>query len=349
MDNSYLCWDEHFPDSAEKFYLRVKNFHFIKNNEYDSPFAVGETFFGWHFNPEAGLKLNKNLCMEAGSFLPYDFGTGDRWNFFPTLRLRIKHKSWEGIAGSLINGLSHRLSEPLYEFENHLTARQEYGLQVRYHSNFIFSDLWLDWRKKTFLNSNEREHFRAGYSGDFKMEKGKTSIHLIVQSLAIHFGGQMDTSDAQSFSDFSFVTGIRITAFTYKNLIIISDNRICFGFNQSDEFILNEKPKNSLAHWHNIIFKHPFMELGFGFFRGSNYRFVTGNPWMNSISFTNSRNGLYFDNRNLMMIRASFPFKIYEEIGGMFRTDVIYDNNIGRFDYSMGLYLNLDKIIRLIK
>jgi hypothetical protein len=349
LDNSYLCWDEHFPDSVEKFYLRLKSFHFIKNNEYDSPFASGETFFGWQFNPEAGLKLNKNICMEAGAFLPYEFGTGTQWNFFPTLRLRINHKSWEAIAGSLINGLSHRLSESLYEFENHLTGRQEYGLQIRYHSRYIFSDLWLDWRKKTFLNSNEREHFRAGYSGDFKLEKGKTSTRLIAQALAIHYGGQLDTSDAQSYSDFSFVTGIRLIVFTYNKLDIISDNRICFGYNQSDAFILGNTPKNCFALWHNIIIKHPFIELGFGLFRGSRYRYETGNPWMNSISFANSRNVLYFNNRNLILIRASFPFKIYQEIGGMFRADVIYDNNVGRFDYSMGLYLNLDKIIRLIK
>lgn len=349
LDNSCLLWDETLADSVEKFYVRIKSFHFIKDNEYDSPFANGETFFGWQFNPEAGLKINKNICMEAGAYLPYDFGTGARWNFYPTLRLRIKHQSWEGIAGSLINGLSHRLSEPLYEFENHLSERQEYGLQLRYISRSVFSDLWLDWRNKTFLNSNEREHLRAGLSGEVKMEEGKTSTRLIVQALATHYGGQLDTSSFQSFSDFSFASGVRLTVFKFKELNIISDNRICIGYNQSDEFIFGDKPQNSFAFWHNIIIKHPFVELGFGFFKGNRYRYETGNPWMNSVSFANSRNGLYFEKRNLILLRASFPFKIYEEISGMFRADIIYDMNIERFDYSMGLYLNLDKIIPLIK
>lgn len=349
LDNSHLCWDEHFPDSVEKFYVRLKSFHFIKNNEYDSPFAYGETFFGWQFNPEAGLKLNKNISLEAGTYLPYDFGSGSRWIFFPTLRLRIKHKSWEGIAGSLINGLSHRLSEPLFEFENHLTERQEYGIQIRHNSPTLFSDLWLDWRKKTFFNSNEQEHFRAGFSGDFKLEEGKTSTHLIVQALAIHYGGQLDTSSSPSFSDFSFAFGVRLTVFKFNKLNILSDNRICIGYNQSDEFIFGDKPQNSFALWHNIIFKFPFMELGFGSFTGSRYRYETGNPWMNSISFANSRNILYFVNRNLFLIRTSFYFKIYQEIDGLFRAEVICDNNLKRFDYSMGLYLNLDKIIPLIK
>ncbi|MCX8081510.1 MAG: hypothetical protein N3F09_09770 [Bacteroidia bacterium] len=348
LDNSKLFWDDSFPDSVSMFFFHYKSLNFIKNNEYDTPFANGDTHFGWQLNPEFGLKLNQHLTAEAGIYLPYFFGTGPTWKFYPSFRIRLNTKGFEAIAGSLVNGLNHRLSEPLYEFENHLLQRQEYGLQLRYIKKKIFADLWLDWRNKIFLNDSRQEHFRSGYSLEFQTGYEKLKIYFPLQALALHYGGQLDTTGAPAYSDFAFVNGAKFSI-ALPSFTLMPDFRLVVAYQQSDVFFLLQNPKVKFAYWANFILRHKNFEFAQGYFYGQHYRLESGNPWMHSISFLNSRNKVYFNKRQILLTRFSLPFEVYTHFKGLFRLELIYDLNIRQMDYSMGLFMNVDELIRFNK
>jgi len=346
LDNSFLCWDDSTVHKEKNIFIHLKAHHFIKDNEYDSPFALGDTYFGWQLNPEAGFCIRKNLTAEAGFYMPYFYGSGAVWQVYPSLRIRYAIRKAELIAGTLVNSLSHQLTESLYEFEEFLTRRPEYGLQLRYKNQQHFHDLWLDWRKKSFFLSREREHFRAGYSGKYTRSfHHNYNMSVILQSMALHYGGQLDTSRSPSYSDFGFCGGILAEKKFFEASLRL-DARFCMSYNQSDVYILNTLPKATPATWLQIIFRCHLLELSGGYFFSRGYRFETANRFMNSLSYFESRNTLYFRERRVFFIRASVPFDL-SGLKGIFRTDIIYDNNINRWDYSVGLYLNVEEFISI--
>jgi len=210
-DDQRLFWDRSPPEALEVGHLElaVRYLGFLEDNEYRNAIADGTTLFGQRLLAKVVHRPAPFARLEAGAVLFHRFGDQRLPRLAPFLRA---HLQWGGLAlifGSLEGQLTHRLIEPLFDYEQHLTRPFEEGAQLRFENERFFADLWVDWVTMIRPGDAFQEEVHVGLSTALTLLRGAHGrLELPLQGTAVHRGGTIDSSSAQLTTSLDGAVGL---------------------------------------------------------------------------------------------------------------------------------------------
>lgn len=179
----------------KEIYLKIDNLNFNKNNEYFNLIADGYTILGTQLHPKISYKPHPQFQLELGVFGLYNFGNEAYSKIIPTFSLDYKLWKLDMTVGTLHNENLHQLIAPFMTDETLLDERRlENGSQLRYQSDRLHLDAWLNW--ETFIKKGDAKHEElvAGMTLDYLLvNQSKWQLRIPVQNLFYHHGGQVNT------------------------------------------------------------------------------------------------------------------------------------------------------------
>jgi hypothetical protein len=327
-------------DSAGvKFGLEV--FGYIRNNEFREDPVPGYTLFGYQFRPYFSYFPTGRIRLDAGGFFQKDFGEDNFTEIRPILSIKYAVKNFSMIFGTLEGAMSHRLIEPMYNFENLISRRIEDGLQLKYINDRIFFDTWIEWINMLDFGEDALEEFNFGISMNVRLlETSAIRICLPVQLLANHQGGEIDVSDEPANTILNSAAGIGMEIPLEKNGLLESirldgyygffnstDDPGYLPFLEGDGWLLNLSGKSGwfemmISYWHGDRFYAPY-----------------GGPHYQSVFFDLEKVPEIQEQRDLLYFRMFFEQDLARGLSLSIRFEPVYDIGNGQFDHTEGLYL----------
>lgn len=191
-------------DSLSMFEWRVDALSFFKNNEYES--QSGYTLIGYRLDPEFRFNANQKYSLGLKVDALQYFGKNKYNIFYPYFNMRyIPNPNLQINLGYLDDNLDHGFCEPLFDSENFLKDSIENGFQIKYKSERIKSDLFLNWHNFILWGDDDKERFLVGNVSSFKIIK-EQNLYFTLEFLISHRGGEIDSckESMQSLANASF-------------------------------------------------------------------------------------------------------------------------------------------------
>lgn len=333
--------------------IRLSTLGFTKNNEYFNKITDGYTLFGYHLLPTLYYQPAPNFRIDAGAFLHKDFGTKGYYEIQPVFTFRYQHGHHQLLFGTLEGNVSHRLVEPLQDFESVMLRRLEHGIQWRYADNsHWWVDAWIDWLKMIYPYSPFKEEVRGGLSCFYSVvQQPQHHLQLVAQFTAYHKGGQIDTLRAVPLiTDVHFAPGLKYSYTIHGLKLIDGITAECYAVGYSDRsFDKIRTYKNGYGLYPNLTIHMPITDVMFSYWHGHNYVNNFGGRLYPTLS-NNLWNPGYEDNpRQLLIIRFMKDFKLFSDCFLSTRFEPFFDLKTGSFEFSHGLYFNFRKSIGITK
>lgn len=182
-----------------KFFLKIRNTNFLRNNEYFGPMVKGYTLLGYLFNPQVSYQMSPKTMITAGwSFLKYD-GDQGIYQSEPTLSFQYEiTPNVRLVLGTLYGTMEHKMIDPLLNSERYFTHHNENGIQFLFNYPRLRSDVWINWEAFEHQGSAFQEEFTQGTSTDLRLTplSSKHCLSMAFQSTLCHKGGQIDSVNA---------------------------------------------------------------------------------------------------------------------------------------------------------
>jgi hypothetical protein len=329
------------PAYSSNLYLEINTLGFVKNNEYFNKILEGYTLFGYQLNPKLVYFPSPNVRVEAGVFAWKDFGNNRYSSLAPTFTIKYQKESLAFVFGTLEGSLSHRLIEPLYDFERVITNRLENGAQFLYNHKYLYLDAWINWESMIYPGSTHQEVLTAGLSSTVKVldsEAWKVSFPL--QFLTWHRGGQINTSNLPASTLVNGTAGISIhrslsPAGFFRH--IRTDNYVVYH----KDLIANISPfQEGTGSYINMTLGTAWLDIMGSYWHGNRYVSSRGGPLYQSVSSISDNEGYTEPQRELFILRLLHNSKLTEQLVLSTRLEPIYDFNSKEIEFSFGLYLN---------
>ena len=217
---------------------------FFHDNEYQSSILDGYSLPGIRLTPHLAFNPLKQVNIEAGAsmlfyngankypcYAYHDIGTwkGNQYqsgcHVLPWVRLQASLKHLDVVVGNIYGGSNHKLTAPMFNAEQNLSADPEMGAQILVHRKHFVSDTWLNWQSYIFELDSHQEAFTVGES--MRILWGKTDQKLQwftpIQVTIQHRGGEQDTTamGVQTFCNASVGIGCYIQPIR-KNIDYVS-------------------------------------------------------------------------------------------------------------------------------
>lgn len=189
---------------------------FFHDNEYSSDIRKGYSLPGVRIIPHLAYNPIQQINIELGAsmlfyngankypcYAYHDIGTwkGDQYqhgaHVLPWVRLQASLKHIDVVLGNIYGGSNHRLSTPLYNAEQNLSADPENGIQILVHRRHFEADTWLNWQSYIFEESSHQEAFTVGENMRLLWGKtgGRWQWYTPLQVLIQHRGGEQDNTN----------------------------------------------------------------------------------------------------------------------------------------------------------
>ena len=349
LDNSFFHDD--YPISSEdsaKIKLGVEFLGFLRNNEFKGEIIPGFTLFGYQFKPYITYFPSSRIRLELGGFFLKDFGNNEFREIRPLVTVKYVNRNFSMLFGTLEGALSHRLIEPLYNFERIINERIEDGFQLKYSNHRIYADAWIEWVNMIEFGDDALEEFNVGFSFNHQiLNYKKFKLEIPLQLLANHRGGEIDTSVEPANTLFNASVGLgfvfpihdnTLKAFridSYYTKFITSGNYSGLPFSDGEGWFLNV---SSELKW---------IVLLMSYWHGNQFYAPNGGPLYQSLSFDYANDNYLEFQRDLLFMRVLFEHEFRGGLTLAFRFEPVFDFNNNHFDHSEGLYLRfrMDRVL----
>lgn len=327
---------------SNALYIGVNALGFNKNNEYFNDIADGFTLFGFQFNPYVSYQVGDRFKFSGGLYLQKDFGNDDFSEIAPTFTAQYTFLNGRVLFGTLEGATSHRLIEPLFDFERVLINRLENGFQFKIDKPGLFLDIWADWQNMIYRGDNDQEEVTAGVSFQKQITDGGIKISVPVQALVFHRGGQIDSSPLplQTFvntavgvvldkhvSDAGYIREARFEA--YHSYYRDYSNTQLQTFKDGDGLYLNASVKTKIH-----------LDIMASYWRGNEFISIQGGQLYPSVSSTFKDPSVVEPQRELLIFRFLHTLKISDHIFVSTRFEPHLDLGNGDFEFSHAFYVN---------
>lgn len=330
------------PRDSNALLLGVNMLGFNKNNEYFNDIADGLTLFGYQFNPYFSYQVGSRFKVSGGIYLQQDFGNDDFNEVAPVFTLSYELLGGRVIFGTLEGSTSHRLVEPLYDFERVLIDRLENGFQFKIERPSLFLDLWVDWQNMIYPGDNDQEEVTAGLSLNKQLRDGSTKVEFPLQALVFHRGGQVDTSPLPLQTYFnSAVGGILERTLPGKPFIRsfkLEGYHIYYRDFSSTQ--LQAYQDGTGLYLNASIKTRVHLDVMASYWRGNEFISITGGQLYPSVSSTVDDPLALEPDRQLLILRFMHELKLAENISISTRFEPYYDVENSLFEFSHGFYVN---------
>ena len=344
--------------SVKKLSFRFTALGFVKNNEYFGPIADGYTLWGYQLNPQLTYQPAPGVLLAGGVFIQKNFGEPVFvQRVVPTFTIQFQRRNWLYRFGTLDGSTSHRLIEPLYNFERLPRARIENGLQLVHQTDRTFLDIWVSYPQNTLPGYTRQEQFWGGISSEWQLGKsvrGSTfdaQLSSPVQLTAFHEGGQNLAVPATVRTAFN---GAAALSLSWKTAPRGTARRGTArrGFARKQAFwqggrldlygtFYTETADESFAgtgFYPNLrLDMRPFSVL-FSYWNGHTYRAEYGGDLYQSYSRMVGSSRIE-PRRSLLIVRFLRDFEVADGLTATVRFEPHYDFGNGLFEHSEGVYL----------
>jgi hypothetical protein len=244
------------------------------------------------------------------------------------------------LFGTLEGALSHRLIEPIYNFERIIRPRIEDGFQVKYVTNRIFLDTWIEWVNMIEFGDDALEEFNFGLSFNYQLvDEPDLQVEIPLQLISNHRGGEIDTSTEPANTYFNLSGGIGfIFPFRHNTIKKIRINTYYAGFTTSE--ISSGLPFHNGDGWFlNFTGELRWFDLMFSYWHGNQFFAPNGTPIYQSVSFDYANNGYTENSRELLFFRFLYEHDFLHGLTLGLRFEPLVDLNNNLFEHSEALYL----------
>jgi hypothetical protein len=322
---------------------------FVRNNEYFNDVLEGYTLFGYQVNPYIAWQPGDHVRIEAGVYLSQNFGDDDYQDILPTFTLSYRNRHHQLNFGTLQGALSHRLIEPLYDFENVLSSRRiENGIQYRVINDRLFLDTWLDWRNPIQPGDDDQEELLAGVSAEYNwLPFEKSGFSTIFQATAYHRGGQVNNSALPIQTYLNTAFGLKgwvrkegfvqeLSADIYYVSFIDNSNTSEIPFDEANGVYINMFLKSRTG-----------LGLMLSYWNAEDFYSPEGGRLYQNYSYRPERFGQEQDARELLFFRFLYDKVLADDLNFGARAEPYLDLGSGEVEWSLGLYLNYDLEFRI--
>lgn len=342
LNNAAFDWSRPVePADSGVFAFGVNTLGFTKNNEYFNKIADGYTLFGYQLNPYISYQPFPNARFDVGVYMQKDFGANGYETIQPTYSFKYKKHDAYLIFGTLDGSTSHRLVEPLYDFEKVLIDRLENGMQVVLDKERIFIDGWVDWQKMIYKGDDEQEEVTGGISIDYKMlHKENFIVSVPLQGVVFHRGGQFDDNPNPLLTWWNSAAGINLEKHSTG---VLQSIRFASYYLYFKDFSFEKQGiyEDGSGVYLNVEAKTNFnMEFMASYWRGHEFVSVMGGQLYPSVSSTFKTPNHLENIRELLILRVFHKMKIADNLELSTRFEPFYDLGNGKFEFSHGFYLN---------
>jgi len=339
----FVHYQKFQKQDSNKLFIRLENFNFVKNNEYDGDFTNGATYMGYLASPKLVYYPSSKIRFEIGARFQKYSGRGNFTTTEPILTANY-HASdhLDIILGALDQDNNHHLSRVLYEPERFFTEKAENGFQILYKSKRIQLDTWINWEQFILKNDPFQEKFTFGVSSEIRINSTSSNYKLNIPAkvLFTHRGGEIDSSNGSVQTIGHFSSGLKLTKklknsrFTSWSLKAIA---YYFTDNSSQKEFLFSKG-HAIYPQVNITTKHSIVSLGYW----NAYHFVASRGFELFQSYSYAKPGYFESRRELATLNYYYENKITTGVylGG--KLDLYYDLKNSKESYSTAIYLRIN-------
>lgn len=337
-------FSDHFPvqetdSGAIKFGLDISGYFW--NNEYSTDIVPGYTLFGYQFKPYLSFYPSNRIRLDAGGFFMKDFGDTSFTDIRPILTIKYTRKNFAFLFGTIEGAASHRLIEPLYYLQRVINRRIEDGFQLKWTSDRLFLDVWLDWVNMIHFGDPRQEEFNVGISFNYLIYDSRNfQLELPVQFLANHLGGEIDTNPDPSITYFNAALGFSLV-FPLHNISWLDEIRTD---NYYADFFTGEDPVDlpygqGQGFFTNVSGKYKGFELMISYWNGNKFIAPQGTPVYQSVAWDYSTSGYSEEDRELLFFRFMYEKNFKGGLSLAFRFEPVYDFGNSQLDHMEVLFL----------
>ncbi|PKQ62448.1 hypothetical protein BZG02_12005 [Labilibaculum filiforme] len=352
VHSPFLHYKEFQEADSSKLFLRFENLNFVKNNEYNGDYLKGTTWIGYIATPKLVYYPSEKFRIEAGVRLQKYSGRENFTDSEPIFSATYKvSNNISFMLGSLNQDNNHNLSEPMFEPERYFTDNGENGLQMKYHSNKLEFDTWINWEQFILENDPFQEKFTFGLTGRWKLNSTttKNTLAIPVEIMFAHRGGEIDNSigSVQTIGNFAsgleYVREIENSAIKSWRLKVIA---YYFSDNSSAKEFTYDKGR---AFYPQFTINTKKSKLNLGYWNAYKFASSRGSELFKTRVIASEN---YIETRKeLITLNYYYEHKVATGIylGG--KLDVYYDrvNSVENFATSIYLKINGDFFLKTIK
>lgn len=341
LDNRMFEWPRTYAElDSGRFYAGIRTLGYLRNNEYFNDVLEGYTLFGYQASPFVAWQAGRHVRLEGGIYLAQAFGEDDFQDVLPVFTISYRRKGHQFLFGTLQGNLSHRLVEPLYDFENLLGSdRLEYGVQYRYLNDAFFLDTWLDWRNAIEPGSDDQEELLGGLSAEYRwLDLGQAGFSTLLQATIFHRGGQIDASNLPLQTYLNTAFGLR--GWVHPGDLRLTGDLYYVSFSDNSGTAL--LPFNGgKGFYANAFLEMPFhLGVMLSYWRSEEYFSPVGGRLYQNISYRADRPGEEQSDRELLFIRILYENELADGLILGVRGEPYADLVSREFEWSLGVYLN---------
>jgi len=343
LDNTDFDWQTKVNESDSGIFTAgINTLGFTKNNEYFNKIADGFTLFGYQVNPYINYQPLPNVTLSLGLYAQKDFGVEGYESIAPTYTFKYVKHGVQLLFGTLEGATSHKLMEPLYDFERALVNRLENGFQLKYEENDIFVDLWVDWQNMIYKGDNDQEEVTGGLSIDYPIiKKNAFKLSIPFQLVVFHRGGQFDSSPLPLQTYTNTATGLDFQWLSDGFVKNISLKPYYVYYNDFSPEQLQTFSNGSGVYLNLSVKTQLNLEVMASYWSGHEYIGIQGGQLYPSISSTFDNPGFVERERELLILRFMHVLDLAENLSLSTRFEPLIDlNDTGNFEFSHGFYLN---------
>ncbi|MEM7552190.1 MAG: hypothetical protein AAF363_21070 [Bacteroidota bacterium] len=336
------------PQDSNTLKFTINTLGYLRNNEFSNDIADGFTLFGYQFQPTLSYFFGKYFRIDAGVYLLNDFGESDFSDIEPLLTIHYHKNNFEILFGALEGSYNHRLIEPLYGFERGINDRFENGVQFRYITDKLFSDVWVDWENAIFPGDTAQEEIIGGASLDYRwIDNSNWSFSTPVQLLIRHLGGQIDLSDEPTLTQVNLATGLNLERKFNSRIKRAGLSAYFVGFQDNSGTVRNFEDGAGL--YINGTLSTKRLDVIASYWQSEEFQSFRGGDLYQSVSRTVKTPDVIERNRGLLFLRFLYhlPLADYAQVG--IRFEPHYDLENESMEFSHGFYLKLNTEFTLVK
>lgn len=325
----------------QKIGLLFQSTAFFKNNEYFHPLIEGYTLPGFQLQPRLYYEANEKFTLEAGVHFSQFSGTKGLKSIEPLFRASWKATPNFSVVLGWLNGTtSHKLIEPLYQWERLYTHPLEYGAQFLVDRPGFKLDTWIDWERYIELNDPFQEELTFGLNSKILLLKpGNWEFWLPIQSTIKHQGGQITSVDEPLKTLANFGSGLNV-AYNAQGVFLKRLLVDIYMVGYSDLSPQKKQPfKNGYGIYPSVTAEMGLLRASLGYFRAHQFISSKGEPLLLCVSTTNP--SLSIPDRYVVTGKLSFYKRIFENISFGAYAETYYDTHRSKVDYDYGISLSV--------
>lgn len=329
-------------ENAQQLYLELNMLGFAKNNEYSDEILEGYTLFGYQFNPELVYYPSEHIRLDAGIYWQKDFGNNRFTEVAPTFSFTYKKDSLTLIFGNLEGSLSHRLPEPLYDFEKVLYDRLENGVQLKISKSRLFLDAWVNWENAIYRGDAGQEEVTGGFSLDYTfLEKNGLKFNVPAHLVVNHLGGEFDVNPAPVTTLLN--TSLGLGAEKQLNPGGLAKNirlDYYYMFYKDNSSTQRQAFVDGSGHFLNLTLDTRWLSIMGSYWAGHEFISSKGGLIYQTQSSRYNEAPFSVSNRNLFIVRFMRAIKLMENCFLSLRLEPFINLESGEFKSSQGIYIN---------